>query len=220
MIELISIHIPKTGGTSFYQVLQQVYGSAVSKSYKRRDYLEDCQTHSSFDQALSPTIRVLHGHLYYREIASLQEKHQSKVICWFRDPVERVISNYSFFKAGLNNPQRNPVNYQANKHRINETLVEYASKAENRNRMTDFLKGIQLEKLFFFGFLSSFDRDIQRLGRMLSWPSFEVARLNQSTYSNKKVFLEDDHIRSEIAKLNQLDMKLFEQAQALAKQNS
>ena len=38
MIELISIHVPKTGGQSFYQVLKQVYGDRLSISYRRRDY--------------------------------------------------------------------------------------------------------------------------------------------------------------------------------------
>ncbi len=215
MIKLLSIHIPKTGGTSFYEVLQQAYGPAVSKSFKRRDYFAAVKMHSNLEASLAKEIRVLHGHFYYDEIRTIHEKYDSKVICWLRDPVERVISNFLFFKAGLQNPSRNVENYQKNKHRVDETLLEYAQKEENRNRMAAFLNGIELEELFFIGFLSSFEEDLNRLGQKLSWPAIKSKRLNSGNTTQRNDFQNNKELYQSLAELNDRDVAIYKRAKKI-----
>ena len=215
MIELISIHIPKTGGTSFYQILQQVYGNSVSKPYKRRDYLEAIEKFGYLEMAIHENVKILHGHFYYKELKKLHVDYHAKVVCWLRDPVERVISNYLFFKAGFQNPNRNFRVYQKNKHRKNETLLEYAQKEENRNRITSFLEGIALEDLFFIGFLSKFEEDIQHLGNRLGWPKVKPKQLNQTMSHKKQQFIEDKHIYHQLVRLNAQDIELYEAAKKM-----
>ncbi|MEL6866384.1 MAG: sulfotransferase family 2 domain-containing protein [Bacteroidota bacterium] len=215
MIELLSIHIPKTAGTSFYQILQQVYGQALSISFKRRDYKALVQKYGRLENGISHDLRVLHGHFYYQELQDFQQSHQIPTICWLRDPVQRVVSNYRFFKQGLRNPLRNPRNYEINKHRVEESLLTYAAIPENQNRMVSFLEGISLEELFFVGIQEHFKEDVQRLAQLLDWPKVQIPYLNRS---------ESDHSLPEaipadwLAKIrswNAADVRLYEAAMAL-----
>jgi hypothetical protein len=198
MVKLISIHIPKTAGTSFYNILQQVYGQALSPSLRRKDL-------PGFPKNIHPAWEVLHGHFTFEEVRPLFERDQPKVICWLRDPAERVFSNYRFFIRGLQQPDRNPQQYELNKHRMGETLQEYAALEENRNRMSKFLYGIQPEDIFFCGCLENFAEDLTRLGQLLDWPPIEIPRLNAQ--SQEPLSAAD---RELLYKLNAEDLELYQ----------
>lgn len=208
MIELLSIHIPKTGGTSFYQVLQQAYGPAVTPSLKRRDYEALIAQHGSLLKAFGPEIRAVHGHLYYRELEALHQESGARLICWLRHPVERLLSNYRFFIHRLQHPELNPRVYAQNQHRREESLLEYASLEENRNRMSKFLEGILLENLFFVGLLENFEADLQRLAGLMGWPSPPtLPHHNRAELTDYPAL--DAGLYAQIASLNGEDMELY-----------
>lgn len=218
MLELISIHIPKTGGTSFYQLLQQAYGAeAVSISYKRKHYMAAMQEHDSFLDSLPDGLRVLHGHLRYPEVADLHRQSGAKAICWLRDPVERVISNHRFFLHRLRNPHINPRGYALNKHRVNESLTTYAARPENRNVISRHLEGIALEELAFVGFLHRFEADLHRLAQLLGWPPLALPHLNQGALP-KPARLSEADLR-QLRRYNQQDIELYQRALSLATPN-
>jgi hypothetical protein len=211
MIELLSIHIPKTGGTSFYQVLQQVYGPTVTPSLKRRDYAALIARHGSLETAFDPEIRAVHGHLYYRELAALHRTSGAKVICWLRHPVVRVWSNYRFFIHRLQNPALNPDVAAQNQHRREESLLEYARLEENRNRMSKFLEGLALDDLFFVGLLEDFEADLQRLCRLMGWGAPPtLPHHNRGELPGKAAL--DAALYEQLVMLNGEDMELYEKA--------
>lgn len=215
MIDVISIHIPKTAGTSFYQVLMQVYGNRLSSSLKRRDIKSLMNAHSDLASAFSIDTRIIHAHVYYKEVEKLHLKYKSKVICWLRNPTARVISNYNFFMHGLHNPMKNKDTYELNKHRTNETLLTYAQREENRNRMSKFLNGIELEELFFFGILESFAQDVNQLADMLNWPNFTIPHLNNLSPEEGNNPAIDNITIETINALNALDIELYQKALVL-----
>lgn len=159
-------------------------------------------------------LQVLHGHFRYPEISALQKQSAIKVICWLRDPAERVYSNYRFFMAGLKNPMRNPAQYELNKHRFGESLLEYASKPENQNRMCEFLNGCRLSDLYFFGLLEHFEEDLKRLAAKLDWPDVSTPYLNQLKAA--PLSAED---REALLKLNSRDLELYQEACTLLNRN-
>jgi SAM-dependent methyltransferase len=87
---LISVHIPKTAGTSFGTFLENLYGKTFRPMYKPEEWGSDNYDLASL--ALEPGIRCLHGHFQ----ATAYDKHlrDSMKVIWLRDPVERIVSSY------------------------------------------------------------------------------------------------------------------------------
>jgi hypothetical protein len=209
MIQIISIHIPKTAGTAFYHVLKKQYGTGLSPSYKRKHIKSLTSEIELSSKELSEKYAVLHGHFRYQEIIKLHENQRVKLITWVRDPVERLISNYHFFKHRLQNPELNPVVFEKNKHRINESLEEYAQLEENRNRMSWFLEGISIEEFFFIGIMEDFNNGLIHLSTLLNWSQFELPpMINTSPKTTESIPIE---LRNKVASLNQKDVHLYQQ---------
>lgn len=166
MISLLSIHIPKAAGTSFYEVLAQVYEYRLSPSLRRRD-INKWLDESNEQQRLQHD--VWHGHIRFLEAKPYCSPMQTKIISWMRHPVERLYSNYLFFQSRLQDPTINPEVYELNMHRLGESLLDYASLPENQNRMSWFLEGIQPSDFFFIGDTAYMSRDLMRLREKLGW---------------------------------------------------
>ena len=212
MLELVSIHIPKTAGRTFYELLSQVYGPALDERQSRKDFLPDVlQRH--LDDNIPGDIRVIHGHLTVVQIAKVREKFNPKVVTWIRNPVDRVISNYYFFMKRI----REGKVAQKQMKKRDYSLIQYAGQPSRLNRMTEILKGMDLKEFFFIGIFEQFDRDMQELASRLAWPDIKsIPRINDSSFFKRnndcKTQFEDinEDMRAEIARLNQKDMTLYE----------
>ncbi|MEL6654982.1 MAG: sulfotransferase family 2 domain-containing protein [Bacteroidota bacterium] len=204
-MNIISIHIPKTAGTSFYHILSQVYGDRLSPSLKRRD-IKEIKQRGEWGTTPSPILyEVLHGHFRYDEIVE-HITPETKLICWLRDPIQRLLSNYHFFKALCVTPERNPANYARRKHRANEALETYAARPGNQNRIFEFISGAKLNDFDFVGQVESFKEDIQRLSKLLSWPEVSIPYRNRSNHTAPPI---DPDLIEQLIRWNQKDVKLY-----------
>lgn len=214
-IDLLSIHITKTGGSSFQKTLEDAYGNEVTDHISRFKYNRLMERYGSLLDSMNGNKRAIHGHLYYPEVAHIHREHGAKVICWLRDPIERVVSNFHYFKGLFTNPNRGPRNYRLNRHRKNEDLLTYARRDDTRNRMTKYLAGIELEELFFIGFLEDFDDDLAELGRRLDWPPTDTYRLNVRDPKQQPKSIITAEVRQELEALNAQDVALYAKAKQL-----
>lgn len=217
MIELISIHIAKTGGRSFYEILKHEYGNKVDPRTRRNEYFPDKDYSNPLITRIPDHVSVIHGHLFYEHVREIHQKHGSKVITWLREPVERVISNYFFLMRAIReapetHPQRNKRDY---------TLLEYANDSL-QNKMAKYLRGISLENLFFFGFQEGYDQGLNELAKLLSWekPILKICinkgpeAFDDRGYPTRKEDITPG-MRKEIARLNEEDHELYREALVL-----
>ena len=212
-IELISVHIPKTAGTSFRNTLKAVYGEEAVVRLDvdvigGKEILRVNQA-AYTDKTLPKQARVIHGHFCPGELSdrfTLPQEHQ--IITWLRDPVDRVASNYYYLAKRLAE-ELDEVGKNLNiLSKMQRTLLEYAEDELNRNRISKFLHGTPLEQLAFVGIQEYYTEDLQVLAKLLKWTDFTEFKHNV-TASKYEVSPEE---RAEIAALNDLDVKLYDAA--------
>lgn len=221
MVEVISLHIPKTAGKSFYKVLSKMYGNKLDTRIQRKDYFPETINISALANNIPEHITVMHGHLLYKHVKPIREKYNSKIITWLRDPVDRVISNYYFLMQTIRKKQRK---IHQHHDKMDYTLMDYASMKSVQNRMTKYLSGIELEDLFFIGFLEYFDEDLKTLGKLLNWQVNipNVFENNGSSYRKNPTCATKtvtDEMKERIRELNSLDVDLYQEAIGLRRKN-
>ena len=215
-IELISVHIPKTAGTSFRNTLKSVYGEEavirldidmIGGRDRLRVNLEDYD-----DRILPKFARIVHGHfcpadLYDRFTMS----RDTPIITWLRNPVDRVISNYYYLAKRLAEELDEKGKGLNILSKMQRTLMEYARDDWNKNRISKFLQGVTLDQLAFVGIQEHYTEDLRALAELLNWKEFPEFRHN--TTPNKYEVSPEE--RAEIAALNELDVALYKEATKL-----
>ncbi len=220
-LELVSMHIPKTAGTSFAEILKQVYGHKQVSNFQVQIANHQGDMRVMLDgeiftqRSFSPDTKVIHGHFPFQEMEKrIQAKEKIPVITWLRDPVDRVVSAFHYvdriYKKELS--QRDPGLNILNT--LKRGLMEYAHAKPNRNRMAYYLKGIPLESLFFVGILEHFEEDLAFLAKRLGWKEYPIPHLNKTQKREPLAAFKYDAIKC----WNAQDVELYEQALAMRKE--
>lgn len=212
MLKVISIHIPKTAGSTFSQILSKTYGKErLLKIYGMRGVPETIDL-SIFPRKEVRKARILHGHFRYSQMSQIIKKKKPLLITWVRDPVDRVISNYFYsmyrIREGIASEDKNMMR--------NFSLLEYANELENRNMMSWFMEGSILDDYFFIGRKEAFQQDLIELGRKLKWPPvFKLPHQKDGSafiHNNDCTTQYNDitaSMKAEIAVLNKNDIRLY-----------
>lgn len=87
MVELLSVHIPKTAGTSFRGLLQAHYGEDLVRLYP---FDPDSWRHRVPDNA-----RAVHGHFALDVLRDAYPK--ARTVVWLRNPIERLRSYHAYW---------------------------------------------------------------------------------------------------------------------------
>lgn len=161
---IISIHIPKTAGSSFRELLKLEFGNRLMLDYgdwagfdtaeavahravrasdmrKRRDQLLE-----NYD--------VIHGHFIADKYAGLFP--DTSFIAFFRDPFQQAMSNYFYL---LRNPQIQHPAVQAF-HKAKMTLDDYLNWDATRNPQTQLLGSVPINALAMVGLTEEFNRGL------------------------------------------------------------
>lgn len=209
--EIISLHIPKTAGTSFRNILKSVYGDKQVARFDINNKGVVRLNEEIYTKSELPGFRVLHGHFAYESITGqFKLPDNYKLITWVRDPVKRVLSNYFYLESRLKeilNEEKKNLNILS---KLQRSLIEYARAEINRNRQSKFLAGCPLSSFDFIGIQEYFDPEIQRLAQVLQWQHIPDT-LHHNKTSGAQNNIESD-ILAEILDLNLDDMHLYEEA--------
>jgi Sulfotransferase family len=206
---IISIHIPKTGGTTFLEFLkagvQEVLyldwgpGSKDNRLYRHRKRLA-AQFESITDLESLSGRSVIHGH--FKAGKYLPKFPKAIYVTWLRDPVERVASHYFFW-------QRRPFMDDALCNKViteKMTLEEFARLEAIRNVQHRFLSPLGVEGFAFIGITEEYERSLE-LFRRLIYPDiqFDPMMRNYNPDRPRKFYDLELGVRERILKLNDLD---------------
>lgn len=209
--ELISLHIPKTAGTSFRNILKSVYGSGNVARFDMMPKTGIRLNEAPYDADKLPEIQVIHGHFNFKalgETYTLPENYKS--ITWLRDPVERVVSNFFYLEERLVeivDESKRHVNILG---KMQRTLIEYARDKGNRNRQFKFLRGVELSDFDIVGIQEFYAEDVEAIARVLQWS--KIPNVVHHNKTGKKPREIPEEWLEEIRALNDKDIALYEQA--------
>ncbi len=216
-LRLLSMHIPKTAGTSFYQILQQAYGrNGVMRLDYRPALGQFIVKGKSYNSKNLPArVCALHGHLNYKVISAYLELNEEiKIITWLRNPIERVISNYYYLLERLDDRFKVDPLHPYTLDRMTKSLLEFAKSNQEKNRLFKYFRGTDLGSFYFVGIIENFDEDIMELGKRLDWKTVKPVKQNVTLKKPSAVSAE---VYEAIKSMNHKDWNIYQQALAMRK---
>lgn len=216
MVELISVHIPKTAGTAFGRIF-------LPEKYEHKHILYDYKglPAETIFNSLDPQTKVIHGHFH----ASKYKNHfpSAKLITWLRHPFSILVSWYCFWKSVPENQFANSPDYM---HFIENKLSfqDFIVLPYVINLLNKYISEIDLLNFYFIGIQEFFDEDIKDLKDKLDFKSIDdsiddITVTNRNPDPNYQVFkerlLRDNKSTNMMESLNSKDIDIFKEALCL-----
>lgn len=190
------LHIPKTAGTTFRLVLYDNFGqSSIYPNYydfvakQNSRYLGWKEFESMHRQIFPENKKLLIGHFGIHPL-QLYAQHPPKTLCFFREPVRRVMSSIVFHMVKTRRYAGMSIDEILEKHLKSESMIQarslgYMPKAHN---ISQVLK--RIDQLDFIGISEQFERSLNLCNETFNWKLKNSSPQNVGTYS-KSTFSEN-----------------------------
>ncbi len=205
---IISVHVPKTAGTSFAVWLESVFGSCQIVR-DNADRPIDPKSEMNVDPAgflsrcgaarrLPKGILAVHGHFWAKKY---EQTENAIRIAFLRDPIERTISHYCFW---LNRPGDG---HSLHQRVLDEGMgmLDFARLPQMRCCYRDyFFRDVNMASFDFIGDMSVFDEELGRLEALLGVRgarATECRNLTADYSSMREVALTTGPVRDELAEI-------------------
>lgn len=196
-----SIHVPKAAGVSFYYALREIYGRALLHD-NAMSPLNPLSGVPNYPRGWSK-YNVIHGHFDYTKYSHLP------LITWVRDPVDRIISHYCYwrYKRKLSKGDF----YNDILRTRNLDIYQFAELLPNT---ATILTGEYVERYMFVGIIEHFDTCLEYFNNLTG---LEVKGGVKKNVNNKKPeVLSRDNIDVErLTIFLRKDLKFYKQALSL-----
>jgi hypothetical protein len=205
-VEIISVHVPKTAGTTFREQLIQAYGKEkVFLDYKKQPVME------VLSEIKSLNIRAIHGHFKVQKYDDYFP--EAKRIIWIREPIKRLISNYWHQVTYFQNRKvlLNEVKLEKKK------LLDYANRPGIRNLVSSHCGQRTIEDFWYVGITEFMEEDLVEIQTTLGLQKLEIANLNKHKYPRiysafVKEVLSDPEMIEQLKAINSKDLEIYENA--------
>ncbi|MDY7006346.1 MAG: sulfotransferase family 2 domain-containing protein [Cyanobacteriota bacterium] len=175
---IVSVHIPKTAGSSFRQSLQKIFNSQVLLDYDNiwmpknpviRNFKQFVLNNPSFPPnklIINSKYKVIHGHFYANKYKNISK--EVKLITFFRDPIDRVVSNYLYIQKNpffIQPTQLNNSMYQAVRNN-QMNLKDFSELEAERNLYSNYLGGVGIDNFTFIGLTEAYEDSIKLFSKI------------------------------------------------------
>jgi Sulfotransferase family len=190
-IKIISLHIPKCGGTTFKEILRKIYKDQLQYDYDGEKSI-----------TINKKTTVLHGHFALKKYVSIYPK--AKYITWIRDPAERIISYYFYW---LNAPPHGNIYHDKFLER-KMSLIEFADfEPIKREAMKGYLENFNWKYFDMVGIVEHYSRDLRLMSNSFGWKLGEKVEKKNIGCSKVNVSNKDREI---IRKIHKDEVEMYE----------
>jgi len=239
--KLISVHLPRTGGTSFWLNLKwhfkddflpdyadmeiAEHGIVLKKGlfrtvenddplYERNRYILQ-QALQIADKGVG-NARCVHGHMMAAKYLLLASKEDWTFVTWMREPVSRLISYYNFWIENFD-PANDPDPEIQRYYKGSETLEKFCLNPLFRNTCQKYLWGFPLDNFEFIGLTEHFEDDLVYFARAYLGKEIEEVNLNKTKAGKTAAQTLDPGFRKEVEAFHAGDVALYKRAVAMRK---
>ena len=211
---IISIHLPKTAGTSFIKTLESLCKGKVMKDYSdrplnrssaERKWMANMDRFKSRMKSFQH-VECIHGH--FMPYKYLSVKRQKVFITWLRDPVERLASHYYFWVNHYDPKQA--FRLQRRVVEENWSFEQFALSKELQNVYSKFLWKFPIKNFDFIGITEYYTEDLAYFTRKYFNQEPQVFEENRNP-QNPERYITDNSLRKDIEKFHNKDMELYNQ---------
>ena len=217
---LISVHLPKTAGTSFQDSLRAAYGDRLQLRYKERPLhrspgerqrrvIRGALQHALFGLR-DDSVDCIHGHFLPASYARIRGRSPVRYVTWFRDPVERLVSHYHYWLRSYNGAQAGALHRQVVEE--NWSLEAFVFAPALRDLYSAFLWRFPLERFDFIGITEHYSDDLAYFSEHFLEQTVPEVRHNASPQGDENSTAIDGELRRRIERFHSKDMSLYHRA--------
>ncbi|WP_024868640.1 sulfotransferase family 2 domain-containing protein [Pseudoxanthomonas suwonensis] len=210
---LVSVHVPKTAGTSFRLELQRAFGDGLRldnadrplahpRWQRRADALRQACLHAG--RGLPEA--CIHGHFLPLKYALAR---RVRFAVWLRDPVQRVISRYHhYLRHGRDERHHERFGLVPGL-----TLEQFVRLPQYQDTCAEYLWGFPLERFDFVGIVERYHSDVVRFAECFDLqlePSTQRANYNPERDGSR--YEVEPGLERLIRRCNPRDVALYERA--------
>lgn len=220
---LISVHLPKTAGTSFEESLRSHFGERLRLDYADKPLHRTALQRNGM--ALSAALRrsrsgcdddriaCIHGHFLPLAYRWLRVPGGLRFVTWMRDPVQRLASHYHFWRRENAPPAADTLHRRM----LEEdwSFERFALGPELRNVYARFLWGFPLRRFDFIGISEHYGEDLQAFGALMLNAPLPLVEARRNPHLDQPGYAIDAALQRRIDGWHSADRRLYERALAL-----
>lgn len=213
---IISLHMPKTAGTSFKASLMSHFGHGyqtdndfpISKPPEVR-HREALAMGGALSTLELDKVACIHGHFLPVKYLALSAVKPLTFVTWLRDPVARLLSHYNYWQASYD-PETSAPHH---KRVIEEawTVEQFCLSEQFRNIYSQYLWGVSLENFAFVGVSEHYQEDFRDFCERYLSAHLEPRYENVAKDMRSEIRLNDDFLE-EVRSFHFSDMELYRRA--------
>ncbi|XLQ20257.1 MAG: hypothetical protein ACKUBY_00565 [Candidatus Moraniibacteriota bacterium] len=222
---LISLHLPKTAGSSFRKSLHDYFGNQLLIDHKdaplqhssliRHGMTNIAYFNNYIFSNKYQNIQCIHGHfLPFKYLPIKFRKGEDvKFVTWMRNPVDRLISHYNYWQKSYNYNE----SFNLHKKVIEEnwSLENFCFSNELRNVYSKYLWKFPLEDFDFIGITEFYEEDVKYFSKFFLKVEMSVYHERVNRKNSEDI---SDEFRKNVERFHAKDMQIYRKALELRAQ--
>ena len=209
---LISVHLPKTAGTAFRDLLARHYGERLLADYGDRplSHAAPVRWLRAARGAWRARARLLGYEAVHGHFLAVKYQHvDAPMVTWLRDPVQRMASRYQHYLRDV--AEGRPLQAVRGL-RPGLRLEEFVELPRYHNTYTKYFVGVPRRRLAWVGFTEDMPGSLERLQRTLGIDLGPPLVANRNPLRDDRPYVLDAAVERRIRALNRADVAFWEWA--------